>query len=334
MELDKINFDFKTPTEEICLNCSSIILTYTGLHGRTINCKNCDTTFTRDYAGNFVIDKSKPKKNKASDKNFLKPLFLVGTKFNYRNIQWTVVGIVSKNDREGFKWFEYAMFNKEFGFEFLVQADYHYSWFKEYYGFDNFLLSKTTINFNNLEYRKFNKYGAEISEIWGEWPNLTKNENQFTTHEYISPPFSLSVNQENDEYSIYTGVYLPWKEVRGMFQEPKYLPKSIGKGASQPLFLQHSSKKYWSLVAFSIILLCLIQLIISFTYPEETVILEENFDAKNKQEIVSSPFEVPGKIGIVNLTFTSNINNSWISYDAFIVNEKTGEKFGDRKSVV
>lgn len=324
--MDKINLDF-SPFEEVCLNCSAKMITYTGLHSKVVNCSVCNKDHHRSISGKLESSE-KTIKSKRNSKNHLKPILPLHSKFKYRDLDWMVVGIIQKEERDFTTWFEYAVFSPKVGIEYISQFNFHFTWHRPLYGYDSIMLSKNIIDFEKDEYRKFHKYSCNIRQCWGEWPNLLVLESDYIFTEYVSPPKSLSIIESNDEHFVLKGTYLPWKEVKGLFPDINYLPRPIGTASNQPIFLQNDKEKFWSLFVYSALLLCLIQLIIAIIDPSDSLIYETAVPLKNKQEFVSSEFEIDGKAGIVDVSVFADISNSWIYYDAFIVNEKTGEQFG------
>jgi len=314
------------PFEEICLNCSAKIITYTGLHARVVNCNACNKEHIRTVSGNLNLTKTE--KNKLGNKKHLRPILPLHTKFKYRDLEWMVVGIIQKEEKNFTTWFEYAVYSPKVGIGYMSQVQFHFTWHSFNYGYDSIMLSKNIIEFSGLEYRKFHKYSCKVRRCWGEWPNLLNIEEYYIFTEYVAPPSSITVIQSNDEHTILKGTYISWKDLQKMFPEIMYIPKPIGIGSNQPIFMQNESSKYWSLMAISVLLLCAIQLIITFLHPSETLVYQSLINVKNKEEFVSPEFEIKGRKGLVEVSVSADISNTWIYYDTFIVNENTGEQFG------
>jgi len=323
-------------------------------------CPKCDTPITLyDPKGSeFCVcsacysyirfEKDEPEKLKTLTKPKLKPTLPLGTEGKLNDVLFKVIGYIEKDEYDvRYTWREYVLYNYEKGYATLSEFDGHWNLV---YG-KNFLPKlekpldgKTYVMYDDVEYKLFHKYGADVKAILGEFDWDVFNED-VNIREFIAPPFILSKEESNvggkKETNYYRGEYLELNAIAAAFNlDVNLFPSRVGILSNQP------SRAYetwnWAFKTSILLLLAMlaIELIVVSFKPSE-VLMDSLFNLASAPEkgssefqpIKSSAFKVSDVSTSLEIELSSGVENNWLEATIVLVNEKTNQTWEVTKGI-
>jgi Domain of unknown function (DUF4178) len=308
-----------------------------------VTCPNC--------ASLLDIEQGQLKFLQALKPGMFQPSIPLGSVGDLKEGKLTVIGFVGRSvtfDQTYF-WFEYLLYNPQIGFRWLVQSDDHWSYVKSVppgecsEGFKG-------ATFQGKEFKLFQDATATVEYVTGEfyW-KVTKGE-QARAIDYIRPPEMLSIElstivpqavyQSFNKTAVSWGYQEKGKQARGeincslgLYLKPEEVEKAFGvSGLARPRNVAPNQpnsfkglEKYW--VAF--LGLTLIMGIVFLATGARRQVFAQSFhfealpNADGTQTVFSDPFTLAGRKNI-DVTATSDVDNSWVYFEGDLINQDTG----------
>ncbi len=213
-----------------CPNCGSAVsLRATGI-SLSVSCKNCRSIIGVENENYKILSQFEASKT-------VTPLIPIGTRGEIESILFEVIGFLERTDHLGYHpWREYLLFNPYHGFRWLVEAKGHWSYVT--------MIKKTVfqknssgeIDYQGRSYSLFDEGSAKVRYVWGEFYWRIKRNQELVTKDYVSPPYMLSLEQENSEIVWSQAIYQKAEFIQKTFNIQQVMPYSIGIAPHQPCF--------------------------------------------------------------------------------------------------
>ncbi|NJM79013.1 MAG: DUF4178 domain-containing protein [Flavobacterium sp.] len=295
-----------------CTNCNTKVSLSFNLDYKYYTCFSCKSNFKLDNGNLKYIDK-------LLDESY-PPSIKIGSKGVLRGEEYTVVNFVYKKNNKKVYWFEYQLIsstNKEL---FLTVEDGH--WILEEKIDSKYIKNKFGLFYKDIEYKKYETGKSQEFYRCGFFDY--KFDNSLTFYEeYINPPFCISIENEDNEKQYFHGEHINSKVINKIFDIKNPIMKD-GVGLVQPF--------YYNLTQVFIIFICAIigitgLHIFFYSQSKEQLVYQDSFDLNqvNNKEIYSNVFQLNGPIAPLSIDITSSVDNSWMTTDFALINQKTNE---------
>lgn len=255
---------------------------------------------------------------KRSTQLAFKPLIPLGTRAKFMGETLEVIGFMVRTDLSGmYGWREYLLFNPYKGFRWLVEFDGHWSFVQ------------TVKGQPSLDgYKHFLTGGARVKFVLGEFYWRVREGDDARVVDYISPPYILSLEEDNGEQIWSEGIYVPPVEILKAFPSIPSLPYRSGIGANQP-FPYGSPIELWTIAMVSLIILFFVYTTSSFRHTNTLVFSSEYSYMKTdpQREKIGTPFVLTGGTANVVVDLTAPVDNTWLEAEVSLVNADTQESY-------
>ncbi|WP_043432284.1 DUF4178 domain-containing protein [Cystobacter fuscus] len=262
------------------------------------------------------------------------PRIPLGARGKLDGTEWICIGFLVRSCTvEGvrYPWEEYLLFNRERGFTWLMESNGHWVFLTPLDAGDVSVAPGIAAHREGQRYRAFQSVEAVTETVLGEfyW-EVRAGETSHAT-EYVAPPYSVSVDETENEVTYTLGEYLVPGVIQEAFGLKEPLPAPQGIAPSQPN--PHSSGPAWMWAGIWSLALLAVFLVLNVLAANE-VVLEESVrldsDARSGTPSAihfSKPFDIH-KHGNVRAELSAPVNNSWLGVQAELVNEQSGDVIG------
>lgn len=255
------------------------------------------------------------------------PLIPLGARGKLFGHEWEMIGWIIRRDVQyGVVWDEYLLFNPYYGYRWLLQNRGHWNFttpIKDKPLYD-YRFRCRDIHLDNRNYKLYYSGRASVDYVLGELYWKLQSGDSVMMKDYISPPYMLSCEINENEKNWSHSRYVEPDEVKKAFKTGP-LPQRSGTAPNQPSGPGENWRTirlFWVLYLF---LLTIIQLGFSMT-SANSVVLSQGFPytPNGKGELTSNVFEVTSNKN-VEFDFSADIDNSWFYFAGDIVNDATDE---------
>lgn len=298
-----------------CPACGGTILVRTA--GRAVRaiCSSCSSVIDIRNENLVIIEKAQ---------SAVPPTLLpLGARGKLDGIVWEIVGYTLKTDATGaYPWDEYLLFNPYYGYRFLSHETGHWTLARILKRDLTASRGKRRIKLDGNEYRIFLEGAAIVRQVQGEFYWQVRVGEYWQTTEYISPPYVLSIEENDSEINFSLGRYVSRSEVINAFSPQTYLPMPSGVGANQPSPFEGRVLGLWLWTLGAIVAAFLIQSLLAPGAHErraytDTVV----FNAVDKDRTYATqPFELQ-KGGAVEVKGYAPVDNDWVELSLTLVEE-------------
>ena len=304
-----------------CPSCSAP-LSVRGLgQTSTYGCPSCGS----------IIDIRNPQYQilQKASKNPAKSPIELGTRATFKGKKYELIGYMVRSDssRE-YYWDEYLLFNPYEGFAWLMEFNGHWNFILSIKD-EPRLTSTNTVEYQNRSFKLFINDSAIVTYVVGEFYWQVKTGDTVSVRDYISPPYTLSLETEPGEKVWSLGEYLTPQQVKEAFNFKNELPRPRGVGAGEvfgpePYF-------YTSLalaIIFSVLMIFIHLGIEGSKKPHTIAVFSENLGGVSGEPLkaqTTQTFDIHGAVDNVSVKGFAPVNNSWVYMDLALVNADTGE---------
>ncbi len=182
------------------------------------------------------------------------PIIPLGRRGKLRGEQIECVGYMRRTlqvEGESYTWSEYVLWSPYVGYRWLTEFDGHWSYVKT----TNVVpkapgkVGHTGFKAYGLQFRHFQSYTAEVTFVLGEFPWIVRRGSKARCHDYVSPPFMLSGEEEEDEYTWSLGEYTSPAAIWQAFALPGAPRTPAGVFANQPSPHERGLGRVWGMFA-------------------------------------------------------------------------------------
>jgi hypothetical protein len=330
-----------------CPSCGASMAVRTFANAVNVACPSCGS----------ILDATNPKLEilqKFARKQRITPLIPLGSRGKWQGTLYEVVGVqrrsITSDDME-YVWFEYVLFNPYAGYRYLTEYDGHWndvvvcealpkvtdrnpSWTlgndpNRQIRFTSASARPTAI-LDDRVYKHFQSASATTADVLGEFPWQVRVDDKVTAKDYISPPYMLS-SEENDQETTWSlGTYVSGKDVWQAFKLQGSPPQPQGVYANQPNPFGDSPGRYWQM-AVMLLGLALALVIIIFMASANKEVFTASYTyypiAKQEASFVTPVFELPGRTSNVEIETNTDLNDSWVYLNYALINEDSGQAY-------
>lgn len=294
-----------------------------------MTCTDCNTYFSTGKWSDTVL-KFKVKSE---------PALPIGGRGKLNGDVYEVMGFVQKYVKQyRFYWREYVLFNPAKGVAYLSESSGHWNFVVPHKEDPQGQQSGWEFQFEGLTYRLYQKFTADVIYARGEFFNdifdVTLNARN---HEYISPPYFLSSESDNQAYRWFKGEYINQADVASAFNlTTNKLPKKEGRGYTQPFINSFTKETLITVSVLLALLLVALQLLFHNTASDK-IIYQQSFNGNTLKEgqkmFVTPAFEVEGGTKSLVVNVSAPISNDWFFGDFVLVDEKNQTEYEFSKEI-
>jgi len=263
------------------------------------------------------------------------PLIPLGTRGRIRGTSYEAVGFQRRTIQvEGipYSWHEYVLFNPYKGFRYLTEYNGHWNDTASLRALPtlNSYAGQVSVAYLGETYRHFQTAQASTTFVLGEFPWQVRVGETNEVTDYVSPPRVLSSERSGNEVTWSMGEYIAGRDIWKAFAMPGDPPVPIGVYENQPSPFSTNTKAIWTIFgAFAIFLLIMMVGFASSARDEQAFQGAYIFDtsARGEASFVTDPFELQGRTSTLELSTTTNVDNSWIYLNYALINQDTGQAY-------
>lgn len=270
--------------------------------------------------------------------NHTAPALKPGTKGRIDGKVYEVMGYVVKQEQKHkYYWREYVLFNPYEGYAFLSEYDGNWNFFWPLEGNPRTTKGESDFYYENNLYKLYQRYQARVTYAEGEFPfDVVELTATTRNKEYISPPYVLAYEINDDSLLWCQGEYMTPKEVADAFKIPvKQLPEKKGRGYTQPVG-HHYSERAMIITSVTLAVLALVLHIVFLGLAEEKALFSQSFtpEAAAAQKVVVSPsFTLEGHDQGLEVYLEAPLNNDWFFAELSLINEGNGMEYNFTKDL-
>lgn len=248
-------------------------------------------------------------------------------KVTFENKSYQLISIVIKQIDYLTMWTEYT-FAHSSGIFFLSECNGHWIKLKEetkkasLFKYSSKTSLKTEVYHNGRPYDIYSKDNVETKYAVGFFDHTGVGK-KYELAEYINPPYMLSAEFRNKDFTLFHGSHFGEKLLKQMKPDIK-LPTKVGIGVVEP-----SKYDFFNniqvFIYFSFFILFTYCVTLYTSKNRNIFSVDMQIDSDSTKEIRSESFELKGASAPLTFEITSNNNNSWTSTSIELVNEKTNE---------
>jgi hypothetical protein len=260
----------------------------------------------------------------------------IGSKGTIEEVLYQVVGFLHCKERSfPYHWKEYILFNPLYGYCTLSEFEGHWNIIKPTRSFPRIKGYNPSFNFEEKEFKIFNKYQAEVVIGIGEFStNISKRERAMV-YEFIAPPEILIREISDDEENWYHGKYIDANTIWRAFNLDTSPPVKQGVGATQPLKFSDNFPLLKKVTLLAVFLITCLQILNYYT-SDSVVVFNQAYRAGQSNEvrpIVTPSFDLSGGISNLEFTLSANVQNEWFETQIALINDLTGEEYNFENGV-
>jgi len=263
------------------------------------------------------------------------PLIPLGTRGRIRGTSYEAVGFQRRTIQvEGipYSWHEYVLFNPYKGFRYLTEYNGHWNDTASLRALPtlNSYAGQVSVAYLGETYRHFQTAQASTTFVLGEFPWQVRVGETNEVTDYVSPPRVLSSERSGNEVTWSMGEYIAGRDIWKAFAMPGDPPVPIGVYENQPSPFSTNTKAIWTIFgALAIFLLIMMVGFASSARDEQAFQGAYIFDtsARGEASFVTDPFELQGRTSTLELSTTTNVDNSWIYLNYALINQDTGQAY-------
>ncbi len=291
-------------------------------------------------------DESTAKVIAAYDRRTWAPTLPLGLRGKLEGVQWQIIGAQRRFvevDGVRYFWTEYVAFNPYVGQRWLVEDGRgHWSVVERLTavpggprraGAQGRSQLQTPLRLDGHTFRHFQSGVAECSAVLGEFGWLIAVGDKADTHDYVAPPYMLSLEVEGEERTWTRGRYLPVDELQAGFPcaETRGLAPPVGVGPHQPNpfdvpgAIARVMAMTGALYAATIVVAVLVVM-----GADNEVLVDADMTSRGEaaEAFVTEPFEVPDRWGRdLTVKVETSIDRELAQVHVAVLNQATGDAF-------
>ncbi len=247
------------------------------------------------------------------------PQIPLGARGTVRGRKYECIGFMVRSDQSGdYPWEEYLLFNPYYGFRWLMTMNGHWNFISPV--FLDYPLIGDPLPIQGQTYRLFLRDVAVVRFVLGEFYWQVKVGDVAKVREYISPPYTVSGEDEGFERNCSFAEYIDRTEVAESFSlNPASFPAPTGIFPNQPS--PYHPDRFFMWLGSAVFLIGILLSAATLSRKEELVTA---IDGTAIPGVVSAPIitETFEFLDDGNLQFQLEgpVSNSWLDVDISIVN--------------
>lgn len=321
---------------------------------KALQCPNCGGTVeVRGHANTInavciqclsVIDTSNPTLQvlqRFEESQRRQPLIPLGTRGKFEGTSFDAIGFQVRAievDGEIYEWSEYLLYNPYKGYRYLSEYQGHWNFIRPLRALPQAASrgKKKAARIEGRVFTHFQTAQANSVYVMGEFPWQVRVGETVIVEDYVDPPHLASAEATNDEVTWSVGQYTSGKEIWQAFGLKGDPPRPQGIFANQPS--PHTGKASSAWKTFALLLtLFFVALIGTFLLRSPIDVFRQSYHfsptAPGERSFVTSMFDFTGSSSNVEVTITTDLNNSWAFFGLALINDGTGVAYDSGKEV-
>lgn len=298
-----------------CTSCAAPLTLHGGGHKvRTLNCEFCGAVM--DTRKHFSV------LHKFSHQEQPPCPFKLGMQGKIKDIDFTIIGMVTWQDIEAYQWVDLMLFSDTHGYAWLTYYDNHLIFSRRTRDIPSLnvwnLAPKYEFSAGDKKYKFFERYRAKVVYVAGELTWIAKKNDSSHMIEAIAPPYMYAVEHNGSEIEYGIGEYLEDRDSIydsfGVTEKPAK-PQSVHP--AQPYrskILQPLSKAARPFAALAAILV----VVIGIFFGGSEIYSARLSAADIRDGNTAHEFTVTRPGRLVELTLDTQLNNAWGFFDVSI----------------
>ena len=320
--------EYKTVRKEItCEKCTAPLNIYSWPLAQSFGCTSCGALYVYDKGIRKYKDTLPLKTQPAV------PLYTLGT---IRGVEYRVVGFMEKEDKDGYRWREYTLFNAFHGYSFLSEYNGHWIFLKEKADAPVLADSRSLdFKYEQQLFEIYNTYTFSLVDGMGEFPGDAHNTNGINCKEYIAPPEIWTCEMKGGNCTWFYGTSITPKELSKIFENNITLPQQEGVGAVQSV-TGGANKAALKNSMLLIGGLFLALFLLSKLFNREQVVYENSFvlpDSVNIPTVITPRFKLDKWRSNLDFQVSAGVDNSWFEAALTLVNADNGKEYSIQQGV-
>jgi hypothetical protein len=245
----------------------------------------------------------------------------LGTRATLKGQLFEVVGAMQRSV-PGYRWEEYLLFNPYIGFRWLVFDSGHWNFGAVVR--ENLQISPGgRLEYQGKRYARFQSGRPVVDWVVGEFYWRVTTGDRVNSSDYIAPPFMLSLEKTDDEYTWTQLEYLEPEEIKAAFDIPS--PPRDTVAPNQPNAASRAGARIRPVAFAALALAIVFQVITAVRARSNTLLVDVYNVAHPGVEQVYGPFTFDAPFSLNELRASSPLSNNWVELDCSLVNTVTGE---------
>lgn len=285
-------------------------------------CPSCGTLYSKNNNNDFTYkDRFK--------KEIYNNVFSIGQKANFKNETYTIIGLLIKRYDSVTRWAEYVLQNDKGEFLYLSESSGNFI-LLEQIEFDKKVGNHPlTVDYSEMTFDRYDYTYPKLDYASGYFDYNVLNKIELI--EYINPPYILSFEKFGQEQTAFYGKHISRSAIKKAF-DISAIPSKSEIGMVQPFPID---------VRNLAIIFCSVAILILLSHwflnkdrtAQEIINTSIPFENYTSKDYVSPSFELKGSSAPLQISVSSNVDNSWANVQVALVNEKTNEEVYASKDI-
>lgn len=305
-----------------CFHCNTITKLDVKLDVSFFSCPNCGTLYSKNTNNDFIF-KDRFKKEVYNNS------FSIGQKAEFLNDTYTIISLLIKRYNSVSRWAEYTLQNAKGEFLYLSESSGNFILLEEIEFEKKVGNHPLQVEYNNMIFDRYDYSYPKLDYASGYFDFNVLN--KFELIEYINPPYIMSFEKFEQEQTAFYGKHISRRDIKKAFDTTQ-IPSKYEIGMVQPFIFDI---KNLAMVLCSIAILILISHWFLNKDRTENEVLNTSIPFENyaSKDFVSPSFELKGSSAPLQISVSSNVDNSWANVQIALINEKTSEEVYASKDV-
>lgn len=313
------------------------------LHGfgavEQVNCPYCGSELAPQDSGDLQIVQAAQRARRES----ALPLHARGTfpaaDGKSKPEEFEIIGIMWRECRvDGvvYPWQEFLLYNPYIGYRYLMFTMTDGSWAigQTLDGAPQLEtgMGHRKVSFAKEKFKHFQTSVAIVSYVEGEFPWQARVGDQAVTHDFVKPPFSMSIEEAATEAGQdvnFTKMrHIDGAEVWKAFKLPGQPPRSSGVAMIQPNPYQQGRALTWILLAVMLVAWLVASIVYVDGRSNEVIVSESNLAVT---DTISEEVEIgtKGELTTVEFDFkASGLSNAWAYAEVMLISQESEDAVG------
>lgn len=285
-------------------------------------CPSCATLYSKNENNDFTYkDRFK--------KEIYNNVFSIGQKANFKNEIYTIIGLLIKRFDSVTRWAEYVLQNDKGEFLYLSESSGNFI-LLEQIEFDKKVGNHPlTVDYSEMTFDRYDYSYPKLDYASGYFDYNVLNKIELI--EYINPPYILSFEKFGQEQTAFYGKHISRSAIKKAFNTSA-IPSKSEIGMVQPFPID---------VRNLVMIFCSVAILILLSHwflnkdraDQEILNTSIPFGSYSSKDFVSPSFELKGSSAPLQISVSSNVDNSWANVQVALVNEKTNEEVYASKDI-
>lgn len=305
-----------------CFHCNTETKLDVKIDVSCFACPSCGTLYSKNKNNEFTFkDRFK--------KEIYNNAFSVGQKANFKNEIYTIIGLLIKRFDSVTRWAEYVLQNDKGEFLYLSESSGNFILLEQIEFEKKVGNHPLTIDYLDKTFNRYDYTYPKLDYASGYFDYNILNKIELI--EYINPPYIVSFEKFGQEQTAFYGKHISRSTIKKAFNSSAIPSKSeIGMVQPFPIDVRNLA-----------IIFCSVAILILLSHwflnkdrtAQEIINTSIPFENYISKDYVSPSFELKGSSAPLQVSVSSNVDNSWANVQVALINEKNNEEVYASKDI-